>query len=54
MTHRHALTDAQWEMIRVVVSKLRGPDAMRGDRNFIDAVLYRLKTGVPWRDLLER
>ncbi len=27
---------------------------MRGDRLFIDAVLYRAKTGVPWRDLPER
>lgn len=27
---------------------------MLGDRLFIDAVLYRLKTGIPWRDLPER
>ena len=27
---------------------------MRGDRLFIDAVLYRAKTGVPWRDLPDR
>jgi len=25
-----------------------------GDRLFIDAVLYRLKTGIPWRDLPQR
>ena len=25
-----------------------------GDRQFIDAVLYRAKTGMPWRDLPER
>jgi transposase len=25
-----------------------------GDRTFIDTVLYRAKTGVPWRDLPER
>jgi transposase len=24
------------------------------DRTFIDAVLYRAKTGIPWRDLPER
>ncbi len=28
--------------------------ARRGDRLFLDAVIYRLKTGVPWRDLPER
>jgi transposase len=27
---------------------------MRGDRLFIEAVLYRAKTGMPWRDLPER
>ena len=27
---------------------------MRGDRLFINAILYRAKTGVPWRDLPER
>jgi transposase len=27
---------------------------MRGDRLFIEAVLYRAKTGSPWRDLPER
>lgn len=27
---------------------------MRGDRLFIEAVLFRGKTGMPWRDLPER
>ena len=27
-----------------------GPKTRRGDRLFLDAVIYRLKTGVPWRD----
>src|SRR6185436_15215822 len=31
-----------------------GPVSKLGDRQFIDAVLYRAKTGVPWRDLPER
>jgi len=30
-----------------------GPHSTRGDRLFIDAVLYRAKTGLPWRDLPE-
>jgi transposase len=53
--HRHALTDEQWERLRAVVPKQRfGPKSKIGDRQFIDAVLYRGKTGVPWRDLPER
>lgn len=31
-----------------------GPKPKIGDRQFINAVLYRAKTGVPWRDLPER
>jgi transposase len=54
VTHRHALTDAQWAMISIVVPKRRGPEPKMDDRTFIDAVLYRAKTGIPWRDLPER
>lgn len=53
--HRHALTDEQWALVEPVVPRpKRGPDSKRGDRLFVDAVLYRAKTGVPWRDLPER
>src|SRR5688572_13747249 len=51
--HRHALTDEQWKRLQAVLPKQRsGPKAL--DREFIDAVLYRAKTGVAWRDLPER
>jgi transposase len=53
--HRHALTDAQWRRIqRVIPPQPSGPASTLGDRLFIDAVLYRAKTGLPWRDLPER
>ena len=53
--HRHALTDEQWERLKPVLPKRKaGPEALRGDRCFVDAVLYRAKTGIPWRDLPER
>ena len=52
---RHALTDAQWRRLQRVLPKQKaGPAATRGDRLFIEAVLYRAKTGLPWRDLPER
>jgi transposase len=51
--HRHALTDEQWQRLKPVLPGRRtGPKA--DDRSFIDAVLYRAKTGVAWRDLPER
>ena len=53
--HRHALTDAQWRRLQPVLPKQKaGPAAIRGDRLFIEAVLYRARTGLPWRDLPER
>lgn len=53
--HRHALTDAQWLRLQPVLPIQRaGPAAIRGDRLFVEAVLYRARTGLPWRDLPER
>jgi transposase len=53
--HRHALTDEQWRRLqRVLPPQRTGPAAIRGDRLFIEAVLFRAKTGMPWRDLPER
>jgi transposase len=53
--HRHALTDEQWKRLsKVLPQRKSGPQSKRGDREFINAVLYRAKTGVAWRDLPER
>jgi len=53
--HRHALTDEQWRRLQAVLPKQKaGPEATRGDRLFIEAVLFRARTGLPWRDLPER
>jgi transposase len=53
--HRHALTDEQWRCLRAVLPKQKaGPEATRGDRLFVEAILFRAKTGMPWRDLPER
>jgi transposase len=53
---RHALSDAQWERLRPL---LPPPPQGRGrpradDRRIVDGILWRLATGVPWRDLPER
>jgi transposase len=53
--HRHGLTDAQWRRLQRALPKQKsGPEALLGDRLFIEAVLFRAKTGLPWRDLPER
>jgi transposase len=53
--HRHALSEDQWQRLEAILPKQKaGPAAIRGDRLFIEAVLFRAKTGMPWRDLPER
>lgn len=56
MSQRHALTDEQWNRIKDLVPGKAGDRGQTGKNNrlFVDAVLYVLKTGVPWRDLPER
>ena len=55
MPRRHELTDAAWARI----APLLPPDPRRGEkwrdhRTVIDGILWKLSTGVPWRDVPER
>lgn len=51
---RHAMSNEQWKQIRTVLGRRPGPPSAKGDRNFLDAVLWIAKTGSPWRDLSRR
>ncbi len=56
MTKRYALTDFQWEKIKNILPgriETVGVTA-KDNRLFVDAVVYRYRTGIPWRDLPER
>jgi transposase len=53
--HRHALTDSQWKRLQPLLPRRpQGRKSTLGDRLFVEAVLFRTKTGMPWRDLPER
>jgi transposase len=52
--HRHELSDAEWKRIEGLLPVRPGPLSKRGDRDFVNAVIWRVRTGVPWRDLPER
>ena len=56
MRRRHELTDAQWEMIKDLLPGREGyvGRTARDNRLFVEAVLYRYRAGIPWRDLPER
>ena len=53
--HRHAFTDEQWRRLQPLLPwRSQGRKATRGDRLFVEAVVFRARTGIPWRDLPER
>ena len=54
--HRHELSDAPWAKIeRLLPGKQSDPGRTAADnRLFVNAVVYVLKTGIPWADLPAR
>ena len=53
---RYALRDDQWERIRDLLPGREGHVGVtaKNNRLFVEAVLYRYRAGIPWRDLPER
>src|SRR5689334_24631931 len=53
---RYALRDDQWDRIKDLLPGRAGWVGVtaKDNRLFVDAVLYRYRAGIPWRDLPER
>jgi len=53
---RYALRDDQWERIKGLLPGREGHVGVtaKDNRLFVEAVLWRYRTGSPWRDLPER
>ena len=51
--NRYALRDDQWERIKDLLPGKSGDVGVTShdNRRFVEAVLYRYRTGIPWRDL---
>lgn len=56
MARRYALRDDQWERIKDMLPGREGHVGVtaKDNRLFVEAVLYRYRAGIPWRDLPER
>jgi len=56
MTRRYTLRDDQWNRIAHLLPGRQGHVGVtaRDNRLFVEAVLYRYRAGIPWRDLPER
>jgi len=55
MIIRHALRDDEWERIKDLLPGRAGTVGVtaKDNRLFVEAILYRYRTGTPWRDLPE-
>ena len=53
---RYALRDDQWDRIKDQLPGCEGYVGVtaRDNRLFVEAVLYRYRAGLPWRDLPDR
>ena len=53
---RYGLRDDQWDRIKDLLPGREGHvgGTAEDNRLFVEAVLYRFRTGCPWRDLPER
>lgn len=56
MVKRHGLRDDQWDRIKDILPGRGGQAgrAAKDNRLFVEAVLYRYRAGIAWRDLPER
>jgi transposase len=56
MGRRYALRDDQWERIKGLLPGREGTVGVtaKDNRLFVEAVRYRYRAGIPWRDLPER
>ena len=52
---RYALRDDQWDRIKDILPGREGHVGVtaRDNRLFVEAVIYRYRAGIPWRDLPE-
>jgi transposase len=56
MMRRYALRDEQWERVKDLLPGREGHVGVtaKDNRLFVEAVIYRYRAGIPWRDLPER
>ncbi len=51
---RHELTDLEWELLAPLIPRAATGRPRVPDRQVINGMVYKIRTGVSWRDLPER
>ncbi|WP_372462113.1 IS5 family transposase [Streptomyces endocoffeicus] len=51
---RHELTDREWELLAPLIPRAATGRPRVGDRQVVNGMVYKIRTGISWRDLPER
>ena len=54
MRRRHELSETEWMRLQPLLPPRKAGKRRKDDRLIINAILWKLATGAPWRDLPER
>ena len=54
MRRRHELTETEWARLAPLLPPRKAGKPRQDDRRILNGILWKLATGVPWRDLPER
>jgi transposase len=54
MRRRHELSDSEWARLQPLLPPRKAGRPRQDDRRILNGILWKLATGVPWRDLPER
>jgi transposase len=54
MRRRHELTETEWARLQPLLPPRQAGKPRQDDRRILNGILWKLATGVPWRDLPER
>ncbi len=54
MRRRHELTETEWARLQPLLPPHKAGKPRADDRRILNGILWKLATGVPWRDLPER
>ncbi|MGM0361875.1 IS5 family transposase [Streptomyces griseoaurantiacus] len=52
--HRYELTDQEWELLAPLIPRASTGRPRVEDRRVINGMVYKIRTGISWRDLPER
>ncbi|MEU6687621.1 IS5 family transposase [Streptomyces sp. NPDC046832] len=54
VVRRHELTDREWELLAPLIPRAATGRPGVEDRQVINGMVYKIRTGISWRDLRER